>query len=107
MLVKVIRLTFLAICLGLCFCLTGCTKSGSNELRTVKKQVETAENAINLNTAATAELEKLPRIGRELARRIVEFRKKNGKFRRAEHLILVRGMSDKKFRELQNLIKAE
>jgi competence protein ComEA len=52
-------------------------------------------------------LEKLPKIGKGIARKIIEYREKHGKFRRAEHLILVRGMSDKKFREIQSLVKVE
>lgn len=72
-----------------------------------KKQVEPAENAVNINTATADELEKLPKIGKGIAERIIEYRQKYGRFRRAEHLILVRGMSDKKFRELQSLVKVE
>ena len=60
-----------------------------------------------MNTATAAELEKLPHIGREIARQIVEHREKYGQFRRAEHLILVKGMSDKKFREIKNFVKIE
>ena len=63
--------------------------------------------AININDASESELEKLPGIGKELARRIIEHRDKYGKFRRAEYLILVKGISDKKFREINNLLKAE
>lgn len=69
--------------------------------------MEITENAININVASAEELEKLPQIGKKIAQRIVEYREKYGKFRRAENLILVRGMSDKKFRELQNLVKTE
>ena len=65
------------------------------------------ENKININSASAEELEKLPKIGDELASRIIEYRRKNGNFRRPEHLILVRGMTDKKFREIKNLVKTE
>ena len=64
-------------------------------------------SAININTAGVAELEKLPRIGSETALKIVEHREKYGAFRRAENLILVEGMSDKKFRGLRSLVKVE
>jgi competence ComEA-like helix-hairpin-helix protein len=62
---------------------------------------------ININTASAAELEKLPGIGPGFARRIVEHREKYGAFRRAEHLIMVRGLSDKRFRALRDLITVE
>lgn len=104
---KVIRLTFLAICLLFCLTLISCKKSAENDAKTSQKQPEIAENAVNINTANAEELEKLPLIGKEFAKRIIKYRQKNGKFRRSEHLILVRGMSDKKFRELQNLVKVE
>jgi DNA uptake protein ComE-like DNA-binding protein len=39
-----------------------------------------------------------------LTERIIEHREKFGPFRRPEHLIIVRGISDKRFRALQNLI---
>jgi competence protein ComEA len=62
---------------------------------------------ISINTASAAELEKLPGIGRGLARRIIEHREKYGLFRRPEHLIMVRGLSDKRFRDLKDLITVE
>jgi competence ComEA-like helix-hairpin-helix protein len=62
---------------------------------------------ININTASAQELEKLPGIGRGYAQRIVEHREKYGPFRRPEHLIMVRGISDKRFRALRELITVE
>ena len=59
---------------------------------------------ININTASEKELEKLPGIGKGLAARIVEHREKYGPFRRPEHLIIVRGISDRRFRAMQDLI---
>lgn len=74
---------------------------------TIAPNTDQNPSAININEASAAELEKLPGIGAEIAKRVVEHRERFGKFRRAEYLILVKGMSDKKFRELRNLIKAE
>ena len=62
---------------------------------------------INLNTATTAELQRLPGIGEVLAERIIEHRTRYGPFRRAEHLMMVRGISERKFLELQPLIVAK
>lgn len=62
---------------------------------------------ININTASASELDTLPGIGKSLADRIVEHRKEHGPFRRVEQLINVRGISDKKFRALQNLVTVE
>lgn len=62
---------------------------------------------ININTASAKELESLPGIGKGLAERIIEHREKHGPFRRAEHLIIVRGISDRRFRALRDLITIE
>lgn len=81
-------------------------KQNSADLQIDSSQIS-AGNRVDINHASAEELEKLPQIGKELARRIIEYRERNGAFRRTEHLILVCGMTDKKFRELKNLVKAE
>lgn len=62
---------------------------------------------ISINHASREELEKLPGIGPSLAARIVEQRERHGPFRRVEHLLIVRGISERRFREIRTLIKAE
>lgn len=62
---------------------------------------------IDINTASPAELEKLPGIGPGLAARIVEHRERYGRFRRVEHLIMVRGIGDRRFRKMRAFIRAE
>jgi competence protein ComEA len=66
-----------------------------------------ASQRININTATANELETLPGIGKGLAARIIEHREQFGPFRRPEHLIIVRGISDKRFRGLRGLITVE
>jgi competence ComEA-like helix-hairpin-helix protein len=66
-----------------------------------------ASPRININTASASELEKLPGIGKVMAERIIEHRTQYGAFRRAEHLMMVRGISDQKFRALRELITVE
>jgi competence protein ComEA len=85
----------------------------SNQLttRAAPQDESASENVkparININTASAQELEKLPGIGRGFAQRIVEHREKYGPFRRPEHLLMVRGLSDKRFRALRDLITTE
>ncbi len=80
-------------------------QSGGQTAPTVS-QAEAAR-LININTASYVELEKLPGIGKALAARIINFREQYGRFRRAEHLMMVRGISDRRFRAVRALINAE
>ena len=56
---------------------------------------------LNLNTATEAQLEALPGIGASTASRIVEYRKKNGPFKKAEDLMNVKGIGEKSFLKLK------
>ena len=61
----------------------------------------------NLNTATREELAGLPGIGQTMAARIVSHRERYGPFRRAEHLMMVRGISDRRFRQLRALVNVD
>jgi comEA protein len=52
---------------------------------------------ININTAGQAELEKLPGIGAELAKRIIEYRQANGAFVLPEDIMNVEGIGQAKY----------
>ena len=67
----------------------------------------TSPPQIDINTASLDELEKLPGIGKSLAARIIAHREKYGRFRRPEHLIIVRGISDRRFRQMRPFITVE
>ena len=63
------------------------------------------EQKVDINSADQKELETLPGIGPALASRIIEHREKNGLFQRAEELMNVPGIAEKKFELLKNRIK--
>jgi competence protein ComEA len=64
----------------------------------------TAEAPLNINTATAADLERLPGIGPATAQRVIEFREKNGAFKKVEDLMHVRGIGEKTFLTLKPLI---
>ena len=61
---------------------------------------------VSINEATREELERLPGIGPALAARIVEHRERFGRFRRVEHLLLVRGISERRFLRLRPHVTA-
>jgi competence protein ComEA len=62
---------------------------------------EKAAAVVNLNTASATELESLPGIGAKTAERIVEYRQKNGAFKKIEDLMNVKGIGEKSFLKLK------
>ena len=59
---------------------------------------------ININTASVVDLERLPGIGAKTAGRILEYRQKNGPFKKVEELMNVRGVGEKNFLKLRTQI---
>lgn len=62
---------------------------------------------ININSALLHELIQIPGIGEVTAERIIEFREANGRFNAAEDIMKVKGIGEKKFRNMKEYIKAE
>jgi competence protein ComEA len=67
----------------------------------------TPSQLIDINRATREELARLPGIGEGLAARIVEHRARYGAFRRTEHLLMVRGISERRFARLRPYITVE
>ena len=59
---------------------------------------------VNINTASATELDGLPGIGAKTAALIVEYRQKNGPFKKIEELMNVRGVGEKNFLRLKDHI---
>jgi len=85
----------------------GVLVSGGVEAQTPAPAPRAAEAAlapVNLNTATTTDLEKLPGVGPALATRIVEYREKNGDFKKIEDLMNVTGIGERSFLRLKPLV---
>jgi comEA protein len=66
--------------------------------------VLTKQIIVNVNTASQQELEKIPGIGPELARRLIAYRQTKGQFRDLEDLKDVKGIGEKKAQLIKNYI---
>jgi len=64
----------------------------------------TASAPVNLNAASVAQLRTLPGVGASTAQRIVDYRQKNGGFKKIEELMNVKGIGEKSFLKLKPLI---
>jgi len=68
------------------------------------KPAATPTAPVNLNTATQAQLESLPGVGPKAAQRILEYRQKNGGFKKIEDLMNVKGIGEKSFLKLKPLL---
>ena len=59
---------------------------------------------MNINEASKKDLEVLPGIGDEMAKRIIEYRNENGKFSKIEDLQNIKGIGEAKFSNLKKFI---
>ena len=79
-------------------------KSTAKPAAAAAKPAGTAAAPVNINTATQAQLESLPGVGAKAAARILEYRQKNGNFKKIEDLMNVKGIGEKKFLKLKPLL---
>ncbi|MCF3125727.1 ComEA family DNA-binding protein, partial [Streptomyces arenae] len=60
---------------------------------------------VGLNTATADQLDELPGVGPVLAQHIIDYRSENGGFRSVEELREVNGIGDRRFADLQDLVR--
>ncbi|MCU1268392.1 MAG: Competence ComEA helix-hairpin-helix repeat region domain protein [Acidobacteria bacterium] len=108
------RLVYTTLIAALTLIVLSCVKLPRQQALVSERSLSSAATSgnpgparININSASTAELEKLPGIGQVIAARIVAYREHYGPFRRAEHLMMVRGFSDTKFCAIRDLVTLE
>jgi competence protein ComEA len=64
----------------------------------------TAGAPVNLNTASAEQLATIPGVGPKMAERIIDYRQKNGSFKKIEDLMNVSGVGEKSFLKMKPLI---
>lgn len=62
---------------------------------------------VNINTADTAQLAMLPRVGAKAAQRIADYRKEHGNFKKTSDLMQVKGFGEKSFERLAAWLTVE
>ncbi|APY88376.1 ComEA family DNA-binding protein [Streptomyces alfalfae] len=60
---------------------------------------------VGLNTASAAQLDELPGVGPVLAQHIIDYRTEHGGFRSVDELREVNGIGDRRFADLQDLVR--
>lgn len=60
-----------------------------------------------MNRATATELTQLPGVGEVMSRRIIQYRERNGPFRRPEEVIIIENFSEKKYRAIADMICVE
>ena len=73
----------------------------------VKKKTLPAEKSININSAKFDDLINLPGIGEKTAQNIIDYRKKNNRFRNINELQKVKGIGKKKLNKIKKYIFIE
>jgi competence protein ComEA len=94
---------FAVACLWLLAPVATQDKPAGKEARPAKAEASPA-SAVNLNTATATQIATLPGIGPKAAERIIEYRQKNGGFKKIEELMNVKGIGEKSFLKLKPLI---
>jgi competence protein ComEA len=83
------------------FALSGPAAAAPIQEKAAASQAAPAPQVVNINTAPADQLERLPGVGPKTAARIVEYRQKNGGFKKVEELMNVRGIGEKAFLKMK------
>lgn len=66
-----------------------------------------SEKSININTASAGALKRLPGIGEVTSKKIINYRKENGSFKKIIDIKEVKGIGDAKFQNIKKFIIVE
>jgi competence protein ComEA len=80
---------------------TGATLAAQTKTPRAAAAKPASAAVVNINTASATEIATLPGVGAKMAARIIEYRQKNGPFKKVEELMNVRGIGEKNFLKLK------
>lgn len=93
------------LALGICSPLFAQTApAGARAGKPPKMVAAASTEIINLNTATATQLGSLPGIGAKTADLIIQYRQKNGPFKKVEEIMNVKGVGEKSFLKLKSRI---
>ena len=95
-----------AIALSFMFVLLVCSAPAAAQRATKPTPAPAAPSTqvVNLNTAPATEIAGLPGIGPKTAELVVQYREKNGSFKKIEEIMNVKGIGEKTFLKLKDRI---
>jgi len=100
---KIRTFCVLTLCLGLlCSSIPALAQKAGDD--SAPAAATAGNSKISLNSATAEQLAALPGIGPATAKLIVEYRTQSGKFNRIEELMNVKGIGEKKFAAIKDLI---
>jgi len=98
-----------ALFMGVVFLSSICANAGmtKNLGKMAGKATEAVKQLLDINTATAEQLQQLPGVGETIAERIVKYREENGPFSKAEDLLNVEGIGEKKLEKIKPLIEVK
>ncbi len=66
-----------------------------------------AQDRININSASREQLMRIPFVGPKVADKILDYRRKHGAFLHPQDLIVIKGLSAKRYKNIAHLIRIQ
>ena len=83
---------------------SGSWRAAAQQPPRASKPTVTSTEIVNLNAASSVQIAALPGIGAKTADLIVQYREKNGPFKKIEEIMNVRGVGEKSFLRIKDRI---
>ena len=98
------RSQFAFMCSGAALTLLICVLAICFSSQAYAKKLPPPSKPIDLNTATSEQLQRLPGVGPVTAQRILDYRKKSGPFQSVDDLLAVKGISTKRLDKIRQYV---